>query len=148
MSAPRYGAKSMTVSVAAGPGAVAEALSAASRFADAAAIGRDATEKLAIIVEELVLNIVDHGEAPTGSAIELTLTRGHDTVRLAVSDAGAAFDPRSMRVAEIPERGGGAGLALVRAWSLVERYERRRGRNRLELALPLAGVGVRPEPQD
>jgi len=55
-------------------------------------------------------------------------------VRMSFSDAGVPFDPRRAPD-EGPnlERGGGAGLALIRGWSEIEDYRRRRGRNRLVL---------------
>jgi anti-sigma regulatory factor (Ser/Thr protein kinase) len=64
----------------------------------------------------------------------LRLERADGRARLAVSDAGAAFDPRAPSF-EGPnlERGGGAGLELVRAWAELADYRRRRGRNRVVL---------------
>ena len=52
-------------------------------------------------------------------------------------DNGAPFDLRlAPEPGELPpERGGGAGLALVRAWAQVETYARVDDRNRLELWL-------------
>jgi hypothetical protein len=35
------------------------------------------------------------------------------------------------------ERGGGAGLELIRAWCRIAAYARRGGRNRLVLEMPL-----------
>ena len=59
-------------------------------------------------------------------------------VFMEVSDAGLPFDPRDA-VFEGPnlERGGGAGLELIRAWSRIADYTRRAGRNRLFVEMPL-----------
>lgn len=118
--------------------AVARALTHARAFAGLAAIGDDAAERLAIIVEEWVANVVEHGGAAIHTRIVLRLDRTEAIVRLSVSDAGLAFDPRAAAF-EGPdlERGGGAGLELIRAWARFAAYARRRGRNRIVLEMPL-----------
>ncbi|WP_156679587.1 ATP-binding protein [Sphingomonas profundi] len=119
--------------------AAATALAVARRFAEQAALPRDPRERLAIVVEELILNIVEHGAAD-GGAIDLMLAREGDEIRLVIEDAGIFFDPRDVEPpATLPQRGGGVGLALVRAWTRIDRYARANGRNRLELAIPLGG---------
>jgi hypothetical protein len=66
----------------------------------------------------------------------LSLERRGADVRLTFSDAGVAFDPRAADFAgPNAERGGGAGIALIQAWSRIESYARSRGRNRLVLDL-------------
>lgn len=119
-------------------GAIGRALAVARRFATAASLDDTAADRLAIVVEEWVSNVVEHGGAAAGSRIELELARDGALVRLSVSDAGAAFDPRTVEF-EGPntERGGGAGLALIAAWSRVADYRRRGGRNHLVLEMPL-----------
>ncbi|HET6971176.1 MAG TPA: ATP-binding protein, partial [Phenylobacterium sp.] len=80
-----------------------------------------------------------HGACAPGSRIELGLERDGGLVRLTASDAGVAFDPRTAHFeGPNPERGGGAGLALIAAWCRVAAYRRRGGRNHLvfEMALP------------
>jgi anti-sigma regulatory factor (Ser/Thr protein kinase) len=90
---------------------------------------------LAIIVEELVCNLVDYGGRP-GEEIELALVCVPEGVRLRLSDGCAPFDPRVATRADLPpDRGGGAGLAMVRAWSTVEAYERVGARNTLRLLI-------------
>jgi anti-sigma regulatory factor (Ser/Thr protein kinase) len=118
---------------------VRRGLAAAWLFAGRAAIGDDATERLAILVEEWLINVVEHGAAAPDSRIALRLERAGDLVRLTVTDAGQPFDPRES-VFEGPnlERGGGAGLALSLAWSRIAESRRRAGRNRLVLEMPLA----------
>ncbi|MBW8812250.1 MAG: ATP-binding protein [Caulobacterales bacterium] len=118
--------------------AVGRALAAARRFAEAARLDPTAADRLAIVVEEWVGNVVDHGGAAPGSRIDLALARERSLVRLTVSDAGAPFDPRTAGF-EGPnlERGGGAGLALIAAWTRVADYRRRGGRNHLVFEMPL-----------
>jgi anti-sigma regulatory factor (Ser/Thr protein kinase) len=125
--------------LAPGRGAVPRALSLARTFAARARLGEDAADKLSIVVEEWLVNVVEHGELPPGTLIALSLERRGDLIRLSVSDAGQPFDPRAA-VFDGPnlERGGGAGLELIRAWSRITGYARRAGRNRLELEMPAA----------
>lgn len=125
--------------LATGRGAVGAALAVVRAFVLQAGLGRDPAERLAIIVEEWVANVVEHGEPPPGGHIGLRLAAEPGLVRITMTDAGHAFDPRDAAF-EGPnlERGGGAGLELMRAWSRVCAYGRRAGRNRLVLEMPLA----------
>lgn len=106
-------------------------------FVEQAGLDRDAAERLAIIVEEWIANLIDHGATPAGSRIGLRLVRRPDAIRITITDAGVAFDPRTATF-DGPDldRGGGAGLELLRAWSRVIAYGRRAGRNRLVLEMP------------
>lgn len=115
---------------------VARAIAFAWLFADRASLAPETSDSLAIIVEEWVMNVVEHGRADPESLISLRLERCDAGVRLTVSDAGRAFDPRGL-VMEGPneERGGGAGIALMLAWSRIIDYRRRSGRNRLVLEI-------------
>jgi anti-sigma regulatory factor (Ser/Thr protein kinase) len=112
---------------------VSSALTAVRDFAAAAGLAQ--CDVLAIIVEELVCNLVDYGARP-GEMIELALALGADGIRLRLSDNCTPFDPRIDTRSDLPpERGGGAGLAMVRAWSTIEAYERVGGRNTLCLLI-------------
>ncbi len=117
---------------------MARALGVARRFCEEASVGADGADRLAIIVEEWVINVVEHGGLSPGSRIALRLTREAACVRLTVTDAGTFFDPRTVAF-EGPnlERGGGAGLELIRHWSRIVDSARRARRNRLELELPV-----------
>lgn len=108
-------------------------------FAGRETVGDDTADKLAIVVEEWLVNVVEHGAVQPGSRIAMRLERGQDLLRLTFSDAGQPFDPREV-VFEGPnmERGGGAGLALIQAWCRIADYRRRAGRNRVVLEMPLA----------
>jgi len=110
------------------------AIAVARRFSEAMGLPQDRADQLTLIVEEWVANIVEHGRPAPGSLIVLRLEKAGGRVRLRFSDGGIAFDPRTIED-EGPnlERGGGAGIALIRAWSDIEAYQRRAGRNRLVL---------------
>jgi len=58
-------------------------------------------------------------------------------VRLALADPCLPFDPRGATAPDSvpPARGGGAGLALVRAWCNIVAYDRIGAENRLSLEL-------------
>ena len=106
-------------------------------FAGDAAIGDAATDKLVIVVEEWLINVLEHGGAAANSRIVLRLQQLENALRITISDAGNHFDPREVEYAG-PNmvRGGGAGLALIKAWSRIVAYTRRAGRNRLVLEMP------------
>jgi anti-sigma regulatory factor (Ser/Thr protein kinase) len=100
--------------------------------------GRDAV-RLAIIVEELVTNLYDHGGVLSDAIVELMLAREGDAVAIAIIDPGTTFDPRTVEAPEVPpERGGGAGLGLVNAWAEIIDYRSTEGRNRLDLRMLLS----------
>ncbi len=118
--------------------AIAAALAIAREFIAHARCGADAEAKLSIIVEELVANIIDYGNCPAGSEIVMELAAIGTEIGLTLTDSGTPFDPREAKApAEIPpERGGGAGIALVRAWASITGYDCIDGRNRLRLVVP------------
>jgi anti-sigma regulatory factor (Ser/Thr protein kinase) len=119
-----------------GPNAVSEALDQAAAFADAEGI--EVSAELAMIVEELVCNLVEHGRRGESGMIEIGIFRSADGVRLTLIDDCAPFDPRTApAVGDLPpDRGGGAGLALVRAWSRILSYAQAGDRNILNLVIP------------
>ncbi len=93
--------------------------------------------KLAIVVEELVLNAIEHGCPGPGTEIGVALSAEPGGIGIAISDCGGHFDPReALPVETVPDRGGGAGLALVRAWAVIRDYARIDGVNRLDLLIP------------
>ncbi|MGA0603780.1 ATP-binding protein [Caulobacter sp. KR2-114] len=119
--------------------AVSRALRLARGFAASAGLEPAATGRLAVVVEEWVANIVEHGGAQDGARIFLRLRLVAGVVQLSVSDAGQPFDPRAA-VFDGPnaERGGGAGLALIAGLCRIAGYARRAGRNRLVFEVPLS----------
>ena len=119
-------------------GAVHRLVEAAQGFAEIGRLSAGLAARLAIIVEELAANLIEHGGVGGDGEIELLLAHEADGVRIVLSDSGAAFDLRTAPSEEaIPERGGGAGIDLVRAWTEIVDYHSEPGRNRLELRLPV-----------
>ena len=61
---------------------------------------------------------------------------------IVVVDPGNPFDPSDMsRTIERTERGGAAGIDIVRAWAQFVSYDVTEAGNRLELLLPLHWSG-------
>ncbi|HEY0648488.1 ATP-binding protein [Phenylobacterium sp.] len=115
---------------------VIRAAKAARAFAARCELAERHADRLALVLEEWLGNVVEHGGAAPGSRIVIRLDRPDARVRLTMSDAGAAFDPRAAAF-QGPnlQRGGGVGLELVRAWAEILDYRRRRARNRVVLAV-------------
>lgn len=120
---------------------VSHALNLLEGFLERQVLGDNICAQLAIIVEELVANIVEHSKSPTDQPVSIELERSGADIILLLSDGGMAFDP-SVIVAPLdapPERGGGAGLALVQSWASEISYQRINGRNILKLVLKAHG---------
>lgn len=117
--------------------AVRNALKTTREFIARAACGADAEARLCIIVEELVTNVIEHGEAPVDSEIGLELAAIGAEIGLTLTDEAMPFDIRTAATpAETPpQRGGGAGIALVLHWAQVIDYQRVDGRNVLKLVI-------------
>jgi serine/threonine-protein kinase RsbW len=119
-------------------GAITAALAITREFIANARCGADAEAKLSIIVEELVANIIEHGGCPRGSEIDMDLAAIGADIGLTLTDSGMAFDPRLVvRDGDLPpERGGGAGIALVKSWATIVDYARHGDKNILTLVIP------------
>jgi anti-sigma regulatory factor (Ser/Thr protein kinase) len=119
---------------------LADAVALARNFAQKAGLASDDQARLCILVEELVANLADHG-TPGPNPPRLLLLRRADAVQLSLADSGTPFDPRLVSgEPEQRERGGGAGLAIVRAWADIVNYSSTAGVNRLEVRFPLGGA--------
>lgn len=99
---------------------------------------------LALIVEELVTNIVKYGYAGADAGpLKLTVVLDDNRVVGTLVDAGAPFDPTAMPTpdvaAEMEERHiGGLGVHLVRTMSEDFSYRRDDGHNIVSFRLPIA----------
>lgn len=121
-----------------GPSAIRDAIAAARGFAAEAGIPHPDAAKLAIVVEELVANLYDHGGLSDNDAVEIELSARPDAISLLLTAPGTPFHPGQAQAdGEIPERGGGAGLKLVQAWSLSIDHEHLGGRNRWTVMMPV-----------
>lgn len=117
-----------------GPESVHRAVALAQSYAAEHSLPPDQNAKLAVLVEEAVTNVYEHGGADAGW---LVLAPDPAGICMLLADNGAPFDPRSVAESELPnlERGGGAGLAMIRAWAEIADYRREDGLNLLELVL-------------
>ena len=115
--------------------ALVAATDAVDSFADAEGLDKITARRLAIIVEEVVANLLDHAAHGRDIAFHLSLDRGESGTLITLEDDSDPFDPRTVPIAETPnpERGGGVGLALVTAWADIVSYDSAGGRNRLIL---------------
>jgi serine/threonine-protein kinase RsbW len=121
-----------------GEGAVAQACDAAREFGEAQRVTEDELARTCIVIEELIANLYDHGGVTEQDQVELTLASEPGAIRVTVVDPGQPFDPWAAPPRrERPERGGGAGIDIVRAWAQLVRYDVTPEGNRLELLLPL-----------
>jgi len=103
------------------------------------ALGRQKVYALELCLEEMVANILLHGQLP-GRAVQVRVTIMADPLRLIVEDDGPGFDPTLQPEAEMAAELdnaviGGRGLALVRRFSVAIGYRREAGCNRVEIEL-------------
>jgi anti-sigma regulatory factor (Ser/Thr protein kinase) len=121
-----------------GSEAVTEGSTAARTFGEAEWLSEDELARLCIIIEELLANLYDHGGVSAEHDVELNLASEPGGIRITLFDPGTRFDPRSApRPPEEPERGGGAGIDIVRAWAEFVDYRATDAGNRLELLFPV-----------
>lgn len=117
--------------------AMVAATGAVDSFAGAQNLDRIAARRLAIIVEEVVANLLEHAAHDRDIAFNLMLGPDQGGVIVTLEDDSDPFDPRTIPIADMPnaERGGGVGLALVAAWADIVSYGSEGGWNRLVLRL-------------
>lgn len=109
-------------------------------FAGQVALDAAMTRRLAIVAEELLVNLLEHAIPTSASgeiAVSLRLEWREDTLFLALEDDSVRFDPRRVTLLELPNavRGGGVGLALVKAFATIDDYASADGRNCLTLRM-------------
>jgi serine/threonine-protein kinase RsbW len=100
-------------------------------------LGQDVANRLALVCEEVVLNVAGYGGPPVPT-IELDLSYAPPTLQLTVTDDGRPFDPTLEAPPalglELEDRAiGGLGILMIRELMDEVEYARTRGCNRLTL---------------
>lgn len=134
---------------------IAEGHAAIAAFLSGSDVGELARDRLDVVFEEVIANIVRHGFAPDAPhAILVDLHDRGDAFELIVEDDGILFDPLSVQprkqadtLAEVEI--GGLGIPLLRAYTRSMSYQQvahdqryppfengTQDRNRLTLELP------------
>ena len=125
-----------------GSDAIRQAADAAREFSEAQWLSEDEAARVCIVIEELVANLYDHGGLTEKDQVELSLASEPDGIRVIIVDRGEPFDPWAAPLhPQRPERGGAAGIPIVRAWAQFVGYDVTPEGNRLELLLPLRWKG-------
>jgi serine/threonine-protein kinase RsbW len=110
------------------------------KLAETAGLGKDASYKLALAVDEIATNIIIHGYQEHNTAGDITMTtevKGSDFISV-LEDTAPAYDPRTRKLPgqadlekPLEEREiGGLGVFLVMQNVDKFDYEYRNGRNR------------------
>lgn len=116
-------------------------LQAVEAFLAERAVAASARLRVAMLLEEAVMNVAMHGHAPPdGHELQLSVAVHGDRIELVIEDDGIAFDPVSAALPAPPasleeSRPGGLGVRLMRRFAREMHYQRRDGRNRLTLAV-------------
>ena len=99
----------------------------------------DLTYQIELILEELCINVISHGEADGTKPIKVVIVSRNDEITIEMSDNGKAFDPTKdaktpSKVTSIEDSSiGGWGVHLAHTFSDEMRYERVDGMNCLTL---------------
>jgi anti-sigma regulatory factor (Ser/Thr protein kinase) len=96
--------------------------------------------KVRLVVEELILNFIEHAVGSATNRIDMRIEVGLERVTLILEDDCALFDPRSAPAFDVTkpleERGPrGMGIHLVRTMTQNMTYERAGSRNRLKVEI-------------
>jgi len=94
--------------------------------------------ELSLILDELLANIIEHGNCEKESLIDIKLVKGDTQITLIVADEGAHFDPTITPVPDISlplekRKSGGIGIHLVRSFCNTCNYKRIHNKNVLTL---------------
>lgn len=130
----------LSLRMGADAGALERVNVAITEFAQAENWPSDLEFRLKIVLEELGLNIVNHGfNNSEGHEVEIELTSSVESVTIEIIDDGRPFDPLTEAPppdlhSSVEERPvGGLGIHLVRTMMDEVRYRREADRNHLTL---------------
>ena len=99
----------------------------------------DLTYQIELILEELCINVIHHGEVDGTQPIKVVIVSGNDEVTIEISDNGNAFDPTKdveapAKITSIEDGSiGGWGVHLAHTFSDKMHYQRVNGMNCLTL---------------
>jgi anti-sigma regulatory factor (Ser/Thr protein kinase) len=110
------------------------------RFCAEQGLPRAVSFKVRLLLEELVLNLIDHAVGSATDRIDVRIEIEPGQIILVLEDDSEPFDPRSAPAFDkdkpLAERGPrGMGIHLVRSLAENVAYERVGGRNQLRVAL-------------
>jgi len=110
------------------------------RFCAEIGLAKAVSFKVRLVLEELVLNLIDHATGSATDRIEVRIEREGGRVVLVLEDDADPFDPRSApafdKAKPLEERGPrGMGIHLVRSMSEAIAYDRIGSRNRLRVVI-------------
>jgi serine/threonine-protein kinase RsbW len=96
--------------------------------------------RVRLVVEELILNLIDHAVGSATNRVDLRIEVGLDRVTLILEDDCAPFDPRSVPAFDVTKplekrAPRGMGIQLVRTMTQNMTYERTGSRNRLKVEI-------------
>ena len=116
-----------------------DAADSLSRLLETRLLPDAARYNIELVFEEIVLNIVRHGQATAD--IDVTITFDDTETILIFEDDGVPFNPRDYTQRSAPAsldevQVGGLGIALVKSISSHMNYERTKDGNRLLVAVP------------
>lgn len=135
---------SLEATYAASAAGLAHALSEFDRFSTASAWSKRLADSLRLVLEELIINVVTHGQQPDDKGwFSVRLTLADDRIILVIEDEGIPFDvteaPSPDLDSSLDERHiGGLGLFLARSLSDELRHDREHGMNRTTAVFLLA----------
>lgn len=121
--------------------AVPDLLDRIEAFAEAAALAPGIATRLALVCEELVVNVALYGEG--ASFVSVAIERQEDALRLAILDDGPAFDPLAQAAPDTSlgveaREIGGLGIHFVRSLVRSLAYARQDGCNNITAVLDAA----------
>lgn len=95
--------------------------------------GRD-TFELNLVLDELITNIIEHGEGCTNCPIEIRMEKTTHQYKVQLSDGGPPFDPTQCKIADVTlpidkRVCGGLGILFVQKFCDCCSYERVDGKN-------------------
>ena len=125
-----------TLSVPGQLAGVRQAIDAFERFGRAHTLGRASAWRVQVALDEILSNIVRHGQHGDRAPIEMTFSLEDGVIGVEIVDAADPFNPLlapppDTRTPLAERKPGGLGIALVRNLMDETLYERRNDRNHL-----------------